>query len=393
MNRRRTRWTWVFLLVAVGCLATAAETEQPTVPAPQQAEAKTIESLVKDALPAWLRNMKISGDLRYRHERADDATSTAERDRDRLRARLIVSTQVNDEVDATVGIASGASDSPTNTNQDLTGAFSSKNLWLDLAFIDYHPGKIEGLKVFAGKIKNPYGRPGSSDLLFDTDVRPEGIAATLTKALGQKAEFTGVVGGHYVEERRTAADTSLWVAQGQVDFQVAGDASVSTGAGYFTYANIQGQEALASDTDNFRGNTSLLNVYVNDYDIFRVFGETSFNVGGRPFNAYGEFLLNTGAITDLDRGLLVGASLGKCKNPGSWQLGYNYRDLEADCTVAALVDSTFAGGGTGVKGHKFSVGYQIAKNWNCKFNYMMGERVRAATTDYDVLQLEMNFKF
>ncbi len=391
MGNTRTRWACVLLLVGVGHLTawagTAAAADEPT-------DAQTVKEMVTEALPAWIRNMKISGDLRYRHERADDATKTTERDRDRLRARLVVSTTVNDEVDATIGIASGTDESATNTNQDLTDAFSSKNLWLDLAFVDYHPAKLEGLNVYAGKIKNPYGKVvGNSDLLFDTDVNPEGIAATFDKAFGEKVAFSGAVGGHYVQERSTAADTSLWAAQGMLTCQVGENASITGGAGYYTYANIQGQAALGTSATNFRGNTSAADVYVNDYDIFRAFGEAAFSVGGQPCKAFGEYLINTGAVTDLDRGYLVGASVGKCKNPGSWQFAYNYRDLEADCAVAALVDSTFAGGGTGVKGHKLSVGYQVAKNWVCNFNYMMGERVRAATTDYDVLQLEFLFKF
>jgi hypothetical protein len=372
-----------------------AEAAQETAPATEQAEAKTIESIVSDALPAWIKNMKISGDLRYRHERADDASVTTERDRDRLRARLLVSTKVNDEVDATIGVASGTNESATNTNQDITGAFSSKNLWLDFAYVDYHPAKVEGLKVFAGKMKNPYDKPGNSDLLFDTDVNPEGIAATFTKALNENVTLSGVVGGHYVQERNAGAgaDTSLWVAQGKLTCKLPQNVSIAAGAGYFTYANLQGQAALGTSTTNFLGNTSVGGVYESDFDIFRTFGQASFNIAGQPCSAFGELLINSGAVSDLDRAFLIGASVGKCKDPGSWQFAYNYRDLEADSTVAALVDSTFAGGGTGVKGHKLSVGYQVAKNWTCNFNYMIGERVRAATTDYDVLQLEVNFKF
>jgi hypothetical protein len=108
-----------------------------------------------------------------------------------------------------VGLASGFDESATSTNQDETGAFSSKPIWLDLAFFDYHPASVEGLHLLGGKIKQPYYFPGDSDLLFDTDVRPEGIAATYDKTLREGLKFFGVVAGHYVQERSTEADTSL----------------------------------------------------------------------------------------------------------------------------------------------------------------------------------------
>ena len=392
MKNTHTQRVLALLLVGVACVMTSAHAAQPPVSTDGQTSANAPEESIWDTLPAWLRNMKISGDVRYRHERAmiEDAPT---RDRDRLRARLVFSTEVNDEVNATIGVATGTNDSATNTNQDLTGAFSSKNLWLDQAFVDYHPAKVEGLNVFAGKMKNPYDHPGNSDILFDTDVTPEGIVATYKRPLAENAEFTGVVGGHYVQERSTSVDTSLWVAQAAVTCKVAGGAKIKAGAGYFTFVNIQGQTALASTTDNFRGNTSVADTYASDFDIFRTFGEVDFPVSGQPCAAFGELLINTGAVGNQDTGFLLGASVGKCKAPGSWQVAYNYRDQEADCMVASLVDSTFAGGGTGVKGHKLSVGYQVAKNWVCNLNYMMGERVRAATTDYDVLQFEFNFKF
>jgi len=104
-------------------------------------------------------------------------------------------------------------------------------------------------------------------------------------------------------------------------------------------------------------------------------------------------LVNTAAESDEDTGYLIGAGLGKCKDPKSWQVAYNYRDLEADSALAAMTDSTFGGGGTGVKGHKLSAGYQLAKNFNVCLCYMIGERVRAQTTDYDVFIFDLNFKF
>lgn len=393
MTSTSKKWAVVLLLVGAGFIAAAETPQQP--PVTNQESVTVDESTLLESLPAWLRNMKIGGDFRYRHERADDETQASERDRHRIRARLLVSSKVNDEVDAVIALATGTDDSATNTNQDLGDSFSSKDIWLDMAFVDYHPASVEGLNVLAGKVKNLYYRPGNSDLMFDTDVNPEGIAATYRRALGDEVTLFGTFGGYYVNERSTAVDTSLWGIQGGLTCKVPGvqDVSVTAGGGYFDYGNIQGQTALGTSATNFRGNRSVDGLYQNDFNILQGFGEVAFKVAGQPCKVFGDVIVNNGADSGDDTGYLVGASVGRCKDSGSWAFGYNYRDLEADSEVAAFSDSTFAGGGTNIRGHKLSVGYQLAKN--CKFgvNYMIGERIRAETTDYDVLQVEVNFKF
>mgnify|MGYP000901124421 CR=1 FL=1 len=405
MRNVRTYSMGVLFLIGLGSWRVLAEETQPSIvpaqesasPAPAVAPAPQppAEAKLAPTLPAWVQGIKISGDFRYRHEMTDDETKTADRNRHRLRARLYVSGKVNEEVDAMIGLASGSDESATSTNQDETGAFSSKPIWLDLAFFDYHPASVEGLHILGGKIKQPYYFPGDSDLLFDTDVRPEGIAATYNKTFAEGLKFFGTVAGHYVQERSTDADTSLWVAQAGLTWATPGvkDGFLTGVAGYYDYANTQGEVALGENPANFRGNTSVGGVYASDFDIVQVFGEAGLPLAGLPFSVFGELLVNTAAESDEDTGYLVGAGLGKCKDPGTWQVIYNYRDLEADAALAALTESTFAGGGTGLKGHKLSVGYQIAKNWNVVLCYMMAERVRAQTTDFDVFILDLNFKF
>jgi len=393
MTENTARWMLVLLLVGVGSLtATAEPASEPQVAPPAGQET---EDSLADMIPQWVRNLKIFGDLRYRHEAADDHATGINRHRHRIRARLGITAKVNDAVKVTVGLASGTNESATNTNQDLDGAFSSKDLWLDLAYFDYTCGRVDGLNVFGGKFKNPFIRVGNSDLLFDTDVRPEGIGGKYKTSLSQNMEFFSAFGGHYVEERSTAAETSLWAVQGGVTCklpQIDGG-SVTAGAGYFDFGNVEGQQALGTSATNFRGNTSVGGVYQSDYNIVQGFGQFGFTALGQPCKLFGDVLYNEAASSGKDTGYLVGAGIGKCKKPGSWQFAYNYRKLEADATVAAMVDSTIGGGGTNIKGHKFSVGYQIAKNVKLAANAMFAQRTRTTTDDYNVFQLEGVFKF
>ena len=197
MNTMITRWMVALVLIAMGSLHVMAEESPQSQVAP--AEANNSGSSLADALPEWVRNLKLGGDLRYRHEHRDDNSVLSERDRHRIRARFNVSGQVNEEMNVTFGLASGVNESATSTNEDLGDSFSSKDVWLDLAYFDYAPNAIEGLNVFGGKFKDPFHFVGNSDLLFDTDVRPEGIGGTYKKTLNEQMEFFSAFGGHYVE--------------------------------------------------------------------------------------------------------------------------------------------------------------------------------------------------
>jgi len=255
---------------------------------------------------------------------------------------------------------------------------------------------VEGLNVFGGKFKYPYFRPGKSDLMFDLDVNPEGLGGSYKTSINEGIDFFSAFGGHTVEDRLTAAESTLWAVQAGVKVklpQVEGG-SITAGAGYFDYENIEGQVALGTSTTNFRGNNSTGGGYTSDFNIFQLFGQGDFTVAGRPCMAFGELVKNEGAAGSDDTGYLIGAGIGKCKDPGSWQFVYNYRDLEADSLIGALTEVTFGGGGTDVKGHKFSLGYQLAKNVKLAANLMEAERTRSgSTTDHQVLQLELNFNF
>ena len=125
-------------------------------------------------------NVTLDTDFRYRHELID-AEGKNMRNRQRIRARLNLSTRLNDNVKLGIQLASG-SDRPVSTNQTLTGGFSSKPVNIDLAFFEWMPETVKGLTVFGGKVKNLFHTPGETELLWDSDLRPEGIAIKYTNS-------------------------------------------------------------------------------------------------------------------------------------------------------------------------------------------------------------------
>lgn len=347
------------------------------------------------ASPEWVKDMQIKGDFRYRFEGTDDETRSSDRNRSRIRARVGVYGKASEEFDYGLRIASGNDESPTSTNQDLGNSFSSKDLWLDLAYFDYHPKSISGLNVLGGKIKNPYFTVGNSDLMFDTDVNPEGIAMTYSKTLNDKTDFFAAAGGFYLEERSTEAETSLWGLQGGVThvFDTEQGNYITLGGGYYDYGNLQGTTLSFSST-NFFGNTTSGGNFASDFDVVQGFAEYGFKYHDIPVKFFGDYAKNVASTTDKDAAYLAGVTVGNNKKAGDWLFGYNYRDVEADSIVGVLAEATFGGGGTDVRGHKFSLGYQLDKNVNFTTSYMVAERTRNdVAADHNVLLADLQLKF
>ena len=152
----------------------------------------------------------LEGDFRYRHGTIN-AEGLSTRNRQRIRARVGLDARISDAFDVGIMVASG-SDDPISTNQTLDGAFSTKDFRLDLAYFDWHPVTVPGFHLSAGKIKNPFFSPGKTELIWDSDLRPEGGAIKYSTKLSSLELFANL-GGFWAEERSTAADTGLFGAQ------------------------------------------------------------------------------------------------------------------------------------------------------------------------------------
>ena len=346
------------------------------------------------AVPAWVSKLKIKGDVRYRHEFIK-RNNLKDRNRQRVRARMGFFFKINDDADAVIQLASGVG-AATSTNQTLTGVFGQKPIWMDMAYFDYHPSQVKGLHIIGGKMKNPFYRAGKSDLIWDGDVRPEGLAATYQTKVSDAVTMYFKAGGFYLTERNQAptADSSLFGVQAyaKVDLpQVAKKSYVTTGFSYYDFSNVRNM--LVAVLGNTAGAPGVL--LARDYNIWNPFVEFGVPVYKRPLVVCLDLAKNVGARGgDTSLGWLIGATYGKCKAPGSWLVRYSYRDIETDAVFAALTDGDFAGGGSGGKGHEITFAYQVAKNVRAEATYNNNDRqVGANQGIYHRLQLDMVFKF
>lgn len=360
---------------------------------------KTNEQSAFDQKLAWAAKTQFKGDVRIRQEtvKIDGESNNGGRDKDRqrIRARLGAYSEINPQVDTGIRIATGGGDDARSTNQDMDNYFDKKQIWLDLGYIDYHPDAIKNLHVIGGKMMQPWVSMG--DVIWDSDINPEGLAVTYKYPLGSSAELFGSLGNYTLKDNVDGEGVQfrhdLRLTAGQLGSRLAltDNLKLTLGGSVYAYQNDEDSRCTGTSTPctlAVNGNSAN-----NQFRLYEGFSQI--DIGGlpMPLSFYGQYVKNNDAVTDQDTAWLLGA---KSKVFG-FNLDYNYRDVQRNAVVGAFTDSDFANGTTGSRGHKFKVGYDIDKNFALGATYFLTKADFASRTqrdaDTNTLQLDAEAKF
>lgn len=330
---------------------------------------------------SWAETIKMNGDFRYRHE-AFDVENRRERHRQRMRARVSITGEVSDTVTAGFRLATGGND-PISTNQSFDDASSSKGVVIDQAYVNWKT-PIDGLKVSAGKFKNPLHRVGSNSLLWDGDLNPEGVGATY-----KNGGFFANALASWVDESSSDDDSFLVGGQLGNNIELGDNAKLKAGLGYYNYLDARGEPAFFDG--DAQGN--LLNAdgeYISGFELVEGFVEYVTKLDGKQLTLFADYVKNLEA-DDYDQGYAVGAKL----KAYVWQWGYTYQDLEADAVLGTFTDSDFIGGGTDGKGHILQVGYAVSKRIGLRGTLFLNDRNVDFGTEEEFkrLMLDISFKY
>jgi hypothetical protein len=334
---------------------------------------------------SWADSVKLSGDVRFRYQDTDEEGKDA-RQRWRFRGRVGVDGKVNDQVKATVRLVTNTGD-PVSDNQTMDNAFDDKNAAFDRAFFTYTP--VEPLSLRFGKMSQPW--IAVDDLVMSADANPEGIAANGT--LGCDTVNLLLHGGAFVVDERAADDeTMLYTGQAAVKIGFGKKDYVMVGGSVYAYENIEDMGLQVDPAKGFGNSTQKDDedklLYATGYSIIEGFVEASLDLG-LPVKLGAQYIVNTDADED-DTGYLGSASV---KLPAGFAVGYQYRYLEKDSTLGAFAESTDFGNGTDIEGHIPYVSYDIAKNFNIKVQYAMGDKGLDNGKDIDTFKVDLACKF
>ena len=337
------------------------------------------------AAPSWTEGLVLDGDLRYRHETInDDAVSV--RHTHRMRARANVTATLNEDMEVGFGLSSGgiANDSG---NQTFDEGFSRKPVGVDLAYFDWNLS--HRLTLVGGKMRNPFFRPGGYHLLYDNDLRPEGLALKFSSG-----NFFANASAFWAEERRSDPDTAWYGLQAGYNGSPAQGVSLTAGASLYELSHAQGRAPLFTPLNGQGNQLDANGNYLYGFSQVEVFGELTFDLAGHPMRMYVDYVTNTVA-EEFSDGLAVGIDYRRVTDTGTWNVAYIYQDLEGNAVVGAFTDSDFAGGTADGGGHTLRAGYAFPRGWNLGLRYILGDRGEAAGNlrDYDRLQADIVFNY
>lgn len=411
------KWILAILVMAVLVPAAHAEDDLAALKKKVQAQEESIAQM-KEQINAveqkassspgggdsWVDRIKFSGDFRYRLETSNDEDTANDASgtnfRNRVRARLKMEAEVNDEVDVIMRLATGSSSDPTSANQTLEGKLEKKTVWLDQMYLAYSPEDLAGFSILAGKMANPFYAAGGHQLIWDADISLEGGALTYKADLSEQTKLGVNAGAIWLDQDWSTSNTNqyLWAIQGYIQQALDDISSVTAGVSYYDFVQVQGQSGAEYVTG--QGNSAVGGILNNDYNILEAFAELATQVEETPFSVYGSFIQNQGVESGYngDTAWIVGAKLNKATTPGTWELGYSYRDVENDAVLGYFTESDFLGsttglssGGTGSSGHKIGGRYQAMKNVQVGVAYYMVKQ-ETSSVDYDLDRLQLEFK-
>lgn len=360
----------------------------------ESTEAPAAPASVSPGPDHWTERLSIKGDFRYRYEEID-VEGLDTRDRNRIRARVELQARLPHGITVGTGLSTGG-DSPVSANQTLGGGGGRKDVSLALAYARWQA--LESLAITGGKVKNPYFRPQGTGLLWDSDFHPEGLALEWEEG----ALFMAGSVNYLESDSRRGNQQVVWGLQGGLDLDFEG-MTLITGAGYYDIPTA-GKAAFFGGPNEFFGNSFTCDDpldpeacrYRYDYEELEVFAELSLHQLPLPVSLYAHWVENQ-AVDDNNLGWILGFNVGEARDSGSWQLGYQYQELEADAVLGLVSDSNFAGGGTDGEGHRLYGTYAIDRQIQLGFTWFLnneaGGNLLEEPLAYDRVIFDARFKY
>ncbi|MFQ5579315.1 MAG: putative porin [Nitrospiria bacterium] len=352
-------------------------------------------SLRETPLSDWIDRMRMSGDFRLRQE-SIWKTPGSDRSRQRFRLRMAMNMNI-DNFQLGIRIASGAGEQ-ASANQSFDSLFSQKPLWIDRAYLSWK--QISGLTLSAGKMPNPFYRVYTTDIIWDSDVNPEGFAEQLVMKPFDKLDlFINL--GQFVLDEDSTDNNDQWLFGEQLGGRISftGESRLTFAASYYSLENATtgafGQNAVQEGNTRVSPSDRTL---VNPFRVLDLTADFSTKLGCIPLALQADYVRNlAGTTTGEDTGYQFGVRIGKAKAPRTWELAYFYKKVETDATVADLADSDFGDGGTNRRGNIFWIAHQISKPLLFKIKFLNteveDESLPPGKDDVDRVQIDLALKF
>jgi Putative porin len=395
------------------------------------------------AVPEWVRGLKWDGDLRVRYQfdnfAKDNApaisigdtnrnralsllNTTEDRQRLRVRARLGLTTNADENWSSGVRLTTGSTTDPVSSNQTL-GTYGNRfTVAFDRAYLRFRGG--DQFNAVAGRFGNPWL---GTELLWANDLGFDGIATQWTPRLGPETRGVFSLAGIVLQELELSKYDKgmVGVQLGVETSRLVGHSQLKFGLGYYHYGRITGQVSAAGSTLNEftapaftqKGNTyynissdpnrPLLGLAAR-YRLLNATAVLSVPMGpGKAVTLTGDVVNNIGfdraAVsarvgTDVEpktRGFMARLAVGDTEvaKAGQWQAFAGYKRVERDAVLDAFTDSDFRLGGTDAKGYTVGGSYGLGRHTAASLRVMSADAISGAPLSIDVIQFDVQLRF
>ncbi|NIP26291.1 hypothetical protein GWN28_04785 [candidate division KSB1 bacterium] len=341
--------------------------------------------------------LNFFGDFRLRYENTANqipGTPVTElndaRNRGVVRFRAGVTKEINGLLKFGVRLATGSQDDPNTADVTLGAFVDDLEVSLDRAYLEL---RYQDFFFAGGKFANPFLR---TDLVWDGDVNPQGIAGSYTFSGSERitVKLTGVYS--IVDEQTFSSDSYMWGGQAQFAIDPTPDWSLTLAGAYCDYRIENLSNADAGDTRS-NNMTSDGTAYLSDFDLFDAIAIVEYRgLSERyPIRFVADYVKNLGAEVDEDQGFTLDLYLGQASNKSDIRFRYGYSEAETDAVLAAFSNdnTTIA---TNYKQHTFTIDYVAVENttlnltWYLFRNNKLASASGAYYSDEFISRLRLN---
>jgi hypothetical protein len=295
-----------------------------------------------------------------------------------VRFRAGFTKRMNEYLSFGARLVTGDPGDPNTADVTLGDFVDDLAVSLDRAYLQLHLGS---LSATGGKIPNPFLR---TDLVWDGDVNPEGLAArfTLPWATGITHRLTGIFRTIDEQARTDIEDSNMLGAQMELGFEPTPNVHLSLAGSYYDYEINSLIDADAGDT---RNNYLAGDAFLSDFNLLNILATARFP-GPHPrwpVSLVGDYVKNLGideTVKEEDTGFSIDLFVGTSSTQGDVQFKYGYSETGTDAVLAAFShdNTTIA---TNYRQHSVSAGFRGLKDTTFELTWYYYRKKRLVTTE------------
>ena len=272
----------------------------------------------------------VTGDLRLRAQLDSSDADAPSRDSTQLRARIGASYRHGDRLSLVARLVTGDPDDPNSTDVQLANWVDDLQVSLDLAYLQF---KLNGATLYAGKFPQLFVR---TDLLWDGDVNPQGLGATVKKSLRDGSSVRAAAAALQVDEQSAGPESTM------VGLQIGYDSATYRGWKFDvsgSHYRYQLGSMAGADAGDFRSNTRNVDgSYASEFELSDVIaGATWQGDNARwPLRFVADVTRNHAAHAGRDTAYGIDVVVGRTSQPGDWRIAYGHAVAEVDSVLAAF---------------------------------------------------------